>query len=249
MMWTPFRLLGIFLICTPVLAGSSYPGRFHRFERLTFRGGTSPLSAFTSICQDKEGFLWFGTNTGLARYDGYRLISFNPQGVSESSAAPVGVFPVTLARSGDIWVGTNGRGLFRFLRDSGVFVQYRHDPLGRESQGDDIVLAVQEDQRGSLWLGTRTHGLEKWDGNTRSFTRVPLEPSASTVWDVLVDSRGTVFTPPGGKSRSLARIAPGGGKIEAPADHRATGAEAAVRCREGAMPSLPLRPEDPSVHG
>jgi ligand-binding sensor domain-containing protein/DNA-binding CsgD family transcriptional regulator len=193
MMRTPFRLLGILFLCTTVLSGQSYPGRFHRFEHLTLREGRASLSAFSSICQDKEGFLWFGTNAGLARYDGYRFISFNPQSVSESSAAPVGVFPATPARSGDLLVGTNGRGLFRFLRDSGIFVPYGHDPLDRASPMDGIILAVQEDPQGNLWLGTRTHGLEKWDRNTQSFSRVPLEPSADTIWDVLVDSRGNIW--------------------------------------------------------
>ncbi|OGD22028.1 MAG: hypothetical protein A2W03_15700 [Candidatus Aminicenantes bacterium RBG_16_63_16] len=157
------------------------------------RDGTFSAGAFTSICQDKEGFLWFGTNNGLARYDGYRLTYFTPNTAGQSSLVPVSVFPVTLARSGDLWVGTNGRGLFKFLRDSLKFVQYRPDPLVPKSSGEDIVLAVQEDREGNLWVGTRTHGLDKLDVNAKAFSRVPLAPSAEVIWDVLVDSRGDIW--------------------------------------------------------
>jgi len=149
--------------------------------------------AFTSICQDKEGFLWLGTNNGLARYDGYRLTYFNPDTAEQSSPVPLSVFPVTPARSGDLWVGSNGHGLFKFLRDSAKFVQYRPDPLVLQSLDDDIVLAVQEDREGNLWVGTRTHGLDKFDVNAKAFSRVPLAPSAEVIWDVLVDSRGDVW--------------------------------------------------------
>ncbi len=193
MIRTGVRFLGILLVSAPLIAGPSYPGRFFRFERLTLRRGTPAAGAFASICQDKEGFLWFGTNDGLARYDGYRLTYFNPDTLGESSPAPVGVFPVTTARSGDILVGTNGRGLYRFLRETGEFKSYHAGRLNPAGPGDDIVLAVQEDREGNLWLGTRTHGLVKFDRKTQASARVPLEPAAETIWDVLVDGGGNIW--------------------------------------------------------
>ena len=190
---TAFRLLGILLLCTSAFSGSIYPGRFHRFERLAPITGTTSVTGFSSICQDEEGYLWFGTSTGLARYDGYRFIYFTPSAGASPSPSPVGVYPVTLTRSGEMWIGTSGRGLFMFSRETGGFVQYRHDAQDRNSLSDDNVLAVQEDAKGNLWVGTRSRGLNRFDREKNSFTRVPLGPDADVVWDVLADRKGNIW--------------------------------------------------------
>jgi ligand-binding sensor domain-containing protein/DNA-binding CsgD family transcriptional regulator len=186
-------ILGILLLAIPVVFADSYPGRFHRFERLAPKTGTASLTGFSSICQDEQGFLWFGTSLGLARYDGYRFVHFTPSAGTEPSPPAVGVYPVTETRSGEIWIGTSGRGLFRFSRETGKFVQYRHDAQDPGSLSDDIVLAVQEDLKGDLWVGTRSRGLNRFDREKNSFTRVPLGPGADVIWDVLADREGTIW--------------------------------------------------------
>ena len=47
-------------------------GQSLRFTHLTLKDGL-PNSLVFSIAQDKNGFIWFGTNNGLARYDGYNF--------------------------------------------------------------------------------------------------------------------------------------------------------------------------------
>jgi ligand-binding sensor domain-containing protein/DNA-binding CsgD family transcriptional regulator len=190
---TAFRLLGLVLLGASAFSGSIYPGRFHRFERLTPKTGATSVIGFSSICQDEEGFLWVGTSAGLARYDGYRFVHFAPAAGDQPSPPPMGVYPVTITRSGDIWMGTSGNGLFMFSRETGNFVRYNHDAQDRDSLSDDIVLAVQEDAKGDLWVGTRTHGLSRFDRNKRSFVQVPLGPNADVVWDVLADTKGNIW--------------------------------------------------------
>jgi ligand-binding sensor domain-containing protein/DNA-binding CsgD family transcriptional regulator len=202
-----FRLLGHLMICTRIFSGPSYPGRFYRFERLIPRSGAASDSAFTSICQDSEGFLWFGTSAGLARYDGYRLVYISPKKGNASNEA-VGVFPVTTGRSGDIWVGTSGAGLFRLILKTEKLIPYS-SPLDSAGLGNSIVLAIQEDREGFLWVGTRTHGLVKCVLNAGTSTRVPLRPKAETIWDLLVDSRGDIWV--GTLDEGLFRIEGAGG--------------------------------------
>lgn len=46
-----------------------------RSKKLTIQDGL-PSNSIVSICQDKKGFMWFGTHDGLARYDGNRMVVF-----------------------------------------------------------------------------------------------------------------------------------------------------------------------------
>lgn len=192
-MRTSFRFLGMLLISATGFSAPAYPGRFYRFEQPKLSAGPSIAPAFTSICQDREGFLWLGTSSGLARYDGYRLVYFNPGARNTSPPTPVGVFPVSLARSGDIWVGTNGRGVFKFRLETEEFIEYPSKPLDPGGPGDDIVLAVQEDRQGSLWIGTRSHGVFKFDSRANSYDLISLTPDAKVIWDILVDSQENVW--------------------------------------------------------
>jgi ligand-binding sensor domain-containing protein/DNA-binding CsgD family transcriptional regulator len=176
--------LSLFLLGGPGLSADFFPGRFHRFERLTPRTATISMVGISSISQDKEGFLWLGTSAGLARYDGYRFVFFPAPADARSSSAPTAVYAVTPGHNGDLWLGTNGQGLLAFSKDTQTFARYL---------SDDIVLAVQEDARGDLWIGTRSHGLYRLDQATRSFTRIPLGPGADVIWDVLADRKGNIW--------------------------------------------------------
>ena len=209
--FTAFLALGAFLFSPGPLA--ALPGRYFRFESLLPETRGAPVPGFSSILQDREGYLWFGTIAGLARYDGYRFLFFSPHSGQEGanpSPATV-IYPAIEDSRGDIWIGTDGRGLFRFDKAQETFVQYRHDPANPASFSGDIVLAIQEDKREGLWVGTRLHGLHRFDRDTESFSRVPLDPDAGAVWDLVVDRQGFLWvaTQEGG----LYRLNPASGEI------------------------------------
>ena len=60
-------------IASPPFAGSAPRGS--RFGHITVENGLTDQRV-TAIMQDRAGFMWFGTNNGLNRYDGYRIVSF-----------------------------------------------------------------------------------------------------------------------------------------------------------------------------
>jgi len=70
----------------------------------------------SSVFQDKEGFLWFGTGMGLARYDGYHFVFFSPKSGPDAFSSSVVVYPAIEDSAGDIWIGTDGEGLLKFSR-------------------------------------------------------------------------------------------------------------------------------------
>ena len=209
------RLAAFLALCALIVSPSlfaAFPPRYIRFEGLVPESGGAPVAGISSILQDKEGFLWFGTVAGLARYDGREFRFFSSASEAEGAVRirPTIVFPAIEDRRGDLWIGTDGQGLFRLDKDKEVFVQYTHDPADPASLGDDIVLAVQEDRNADLWIGTRLHGIDRFDRSKGTFSRVPLDSGLGAVWDLLADRQGLIWA--GTQNGGLYRIDPVSGK-------------------------------------
>src|SRR5262245_26330450 len=81
-----------------------------RFGRLSVEDGLSQSSVM-QILQDRQGFLWFGTQEGLNRYDGYRFVVHRAQ-ERPGFLADHNITALIEDRRGDLWVGTD-RGLHR----------------------------------------------------------------------------------------------------------------------------------------
>ena len=216
---TCWLLAGACLLAWPAAAAA---GGYIRFERLVPEFQNKPVTGIASSFQDRQGFLWFGTAAGLARYDGYRFVFFS---APEVPASALTVYPLFEDRAGDIWVGTGGGGLLKFSQALGKFV-----PLGPGHErpvaaGEDIILAIQEDRRGDLWVGTRSNGLSRFDKKTGTFTPFPLVPEAKTIWDLLVDRKGFLWV--GTQDEGLFRVDPEKGEAvhfrSEPGDPRSLG--------------------------
>ncbi|MCK7520427.1 MAG: hypothetical protein MZV64_23440 [Ignavibacteriales bacterium] len=79
------------------------------------------------IFQDSIGFLWFGTEDGLNRYDGYNFKTFKPDPDAINSLSDRFITSITEDRDGYLWIGTRQGGLNRYDPRSEQFMIYRHD--------------------------------------------------------------------------------------------------------------------------
>lgn len=145
------------------------------FERISLQQGLSQ-SIIEGILQDRKGFLWFATEDGLNRYDGYRFRVFRQVAGDTGSLSHNEVKALFEDRTGSIWAGTFGGGLDRFDPATGRFTRYRHDPRDPASLGADIVRCVSEDRAGTLWIGTQGGGLDRMDRRTGTFTHLRHDP-------------------------------------------------------------------------
>src|ERR1700742_3459899 len=69
-----------------------------------------PQDTVRAIAQTKDGYLWLGTDEGLAQFDGYDFVVFN----KENGALPSNsVGALWAAKDGSLWIGTLG-GLTRY---------------------------------------------------------------------------------------------------------------------------------------
>ncbi len=165
-------LLSVFALSAWLLAprpASAQEGVL-RFEHLTVEDGLSHSTVRASV-QDRFGFLWFATQDGLSRYDGYGFKVYRHDPADPGSLPENEVYALLVDRGGRLWAGTFGGGLARFLAGEERFERRRHDPADAASLSHDAVISLLEDRAGSLWIGT-ADGLNRLvDGRSFRYPR------------------------------------------------------------------------------
>jgi ligand-binding sensor domain-containing protein len=169
-----------------------------KFDRISLENGLSQ-STVNAIAQDGLGFLWFGTQDGLNRYDGYGVTVFKHNVRDTQSVSDNGIWSLCRDHDGDLWIGTMRGGLSRYNITTGRFHQYRTSVGDTTSISDDNVTSVFQDSRGVIWAGTLTGGLNRLDPASGRVHRYQFDPADSasladnTVWTVAEDSAGTLW--------------------------------------------------------
>ena len=108
-----------------------------------------PQNTVNTIKQTRDGYLWLGTQEGLARFDGVRFKVFGLQ----DGLPSVEVRAMWEDPDGTLWIGTSG-GLSRMV--DGIIQMV---PLAQRRASEAGVTALTEDREGCLWVGTR-NGVE-----------------------------------------------------------------------------------------
>jgi signal transduction histidine kinase/ligand-binding sensor domain-containing protein len=161
-----------------------------RFTRLSTPEGLSQ-SRVEHIVQDDQGFMWFGTEDGLDRYDGYAVKVFRHDGTPNSLSGAT-IRALFKDRSGKLWIGVD-QFLDRFDPETEAFTHYGQGQSNSTSLGG-IVFSICQDRVGMLWLATN-RGLDKLDPGTGRFThymRNPKDPTSLNSNDLsfVMEGRG-----------------------------------------------------------
>ncbi|WP_020571000.1 hybrid sensor histidine kinase/response regulator transcription factor [Neolewinella persica] len=122
-------------------------------ERIGSQEGLS-ANYVTSIFQDDDGYIWFGTFGGLNRYDGYEIKEFTPNPQVPGSISGIRVFTITDDKEGNLWVGTTGKGLNFYDRSTNKFRVIQHDPEDQSSLLSNTISHLASDQRNRMWVAT-----------------------------------------------------------------------------------------------
>jgi ligand-binding sensor domain-containing protein len=177
------------LLLSGALAGQS---RFVRFDHLNLDDGLSQGSVY-AILQDRMGFLWFGTQDGLNKYDGYDFTVYRHDKYDSGSISDNCIYSLFEDRDGYLWIGTLSGGLNRFDPRTRRFKSFRYaanDPRGLTS---NLVTSIWQDRKGTVWVGT-DNGLNRLerDGFVSYFKGGPSY-AGKRVNCIYEDSKGTLW--------------------------------------------------------
>lgn len=127
---------------------------------------------------DKDEHIWLNTMNGMQRHSKTGAVFT----LSELNGLPMnGIMTMFQDRDGNIWFGSEGKGLIRFTGEQ--FVYYDQ----RSGLSSDLILNVNSDKSGNFWFGTYDKGLVKMTPNGQ-FSQFELENN--TVWTSLLDVDG-----------------------------------------------------------
>ena len=165
-----------------------------RFDHISIEQGLSQ-SSVRVIFQDSRGFLWFGTEDGLNRYDGYTFKTYKPDPDAPNSLSDRWITSVIEDKEGNLWIATRLGGLNHYDPRTEEFTHFLHDDADPSSLSDNHINVLYLDKNHRLWIGT-PNGLDLFERTSNTFKHYVYSPSqqegisGKNITAIYQDSRG-----------------------------------------------------------
>ncbi|MBU1700592.1 MAG: response regulator [Candidatus Eisenbacteria bacterium] len=195
-----WRKLFVFIfisICVLLCSNNPSMGIQTNFVQISLNEGLSQ-SIVKCIIQDQRGFMWFGTEDGLNRYDGYdfRIFKHNPDDANSPSYSDI--LTIMEDSRGLLWIGTFHGGLNCYDPATNTFTRFQSTDGSSGFLSNEIVHSLTEDRSGAIWIGTDL-GLNRYDPAAGTFKQFlsdsenPKSISGNTINALFTDRSGTVW--------------------------------------------------------
>lgn len=160
------------------------------FRQLSQKDGLSQ-NIVRAIFQDQSGFLWFGTENGLNRYDGYAFQHFGEAAGFETS----NITQIASSRDENFWVGTKAGGLYLFYPQIGRAKPFQDHAQSPFPSRNDQILKLFVDSQDGLWLSTRQGDIRYLRSKQDTFVSIdlPRDFAPPRVYDLLEDAEGAIW--------------------------------------------------------
>ena len=166
------------------------------FSHLDVNDGLSE-NRIKCIIKDRNGFLWFGTSTGLNRYDGYEFETYLKSNSDSTSLSDNDINNIAEDHDGNLWIGSR---MGISILDINTYRFRRIDLIGLAKSGcRDVtyITALTADSEGNIWIGTHS-GLFFYNCATRAIEHFMLdEQSCSSLFNNITalshDNEGSVW--------------------------------------------------------
>ena len=186
------------LLLLILIQGRFASGLEHRveFENIRLFRGQSRINIF-SIAQDSVGYMWFGTNKGLFRYDGYNFKRFIHNPDDKNGLLKNIIYRMTVDPQGVLWISANNN-ISKYNPVTDSFIHYTGDSLRSSSLLNSRVFSMASDSN-SIWIGTSKNDLyqiRKSDGTLKNI----LLPSKNIdnlkkprIYELCLDNEGFLW--------------------------------------------------------
>ncbi len=171
----PLLLISIVSISASVLFAQD---RKIKFEPITVEHGLSQSSIY-SVIQDSKGFLWFGTQDGLNKYDGYNFTVYKSDIEDTNSLSHNVVLTLSEDTTGNdrmLWIGTEAGGVNSLDLTTNTIKHYTHDPSDSSSISSNLAAFIHVDKHGSVWVITDGGVLQRLDKKSGKFIKYINNP-------------------------------------------------------------------------
>jgi diguanylate cyclase (GGDEF)-like protein len=122
-----------------------------------------PQNTILGLVQTPDGYIWVGTQEGLARFDGVQFTVFDTRNTPELKTNMISTLAVS--RDGSLWIPKSEGGITRFK--DGQFKTY----TSAEGLAGEYTMSVGEDSEGGIWVGTVQHGASRfYNGQFTNYT-------------------------------------------------------------------------------
>ena len=140
------------------------------FRNYTMEQGLSNNYVNCGI-QDSSGFLWFGTENGLNKYDGNQIVKFQNTTIDSLGLSDQAIRALMLDHNGHIWIGTYWGGLNKFDPYRHTFKRYQNSSENTTISNNRIN-SIYLDKNNQIWIGT-ANGLNIYNPKSDNFSRIP----------------------------------------------------------------------------
>ncbi|KJD37248.1 histidine kinase [Tamlana sedimentorum] len=184
-------MLNRFLFYIFLLITCSINAQDIKFEHYNDKGGLSQNSV-RHIVQDKQGFLWIGTFSGLNRFDGYEFKTYLSNSGDKNSINNNDITALKYDENNNwLWIGTRN-GLTQLNLNTYKFTTYLNQPEAANSLPDNEIRSVYIDRFNRVWVGTKDHGLYWFYVEENRFEKVNL-PNFNYIKEIFEDNEGNIW--------------------------------------------------------
>lgn len=141
-----------------------------------------PQDTVHAIAQTPDGYLWLGTDEGLARFDGYEFVTFTKE---HGDLPAESITSLAAGKDGSLWIGTSD-GLARYQGQH--FRKYAQ----KDGLPDGDIESLLVDRAGDLWMVVGGN-VSRFDGSRFTAYRAGNEIPLNRVRALAEDSRGTIY--------------------------------------------------------
>ena len=175
------------------LALSFFPARAYHFRSYQVEDGLSHNSVW-AVMQDSKGFMWFGTNDGLNRFDGKKIKVYRKIQGDSLSIGNNFIHCLKEDSRGRFLIGTK-QGLYLF---DDKLEKFRHIDLDKNIKDDVSINAIMEDPSGNIWLACHGYGLYVLTPELTTKKHYlsgsdPYSLPSNYIWSIVQDYYGNIW--------------------------------------------------------